>query len=148
MKATVLISISVFLLSVLSLSANEPKNNILSNEETTEFGLMKEYISLDRFTSEPLNKTIYFYNPTGKLQEKICYTWNNKKGWTKSQKYVYEYNNRGQISNLIYTPWNKELASWSVKSQHILHIYNIDGSLLATKCIDVNNMDNHLIAIK
>lgn len=148
MKAIVLTSILAVLLSVSGLHASEPKNRILNNQETTEFGVMKECISLDEITSKPLDRTVYLYNTTGQLQERICYVWNSKTGWTGSQRYEYEYNQNGQIANLIYTAWNKGLASWSPKSQHIIHIYNIDGSFLATKRIEVNNIEDSLVAVK
>lgn len=148
MKAIIITSILTVLLSVSTLYASESNNKVLVNQETTEFGLIKEYTSLDQVTSEPLYKVVYIYNVAGELQEKISYTWAAKTGWTGSQKYEYEYNRKGQIANLIFTEWNEKLDNWSLKSQHIMHIYNGDGSFLATKKIEVNNTDDYLVSIK
>ncbi|MBK5720494.1 hypothetical protein JGH11_06385 [Dysgonomonas sp. Marseille-P4677] len=148
MKAIVLTSVLTILLSVSGLYANEPQNTILCNQETSEFGLKKECISLDKATSNPVGRTIYTYNTAGELQEKVCYVWDRSIGWTGLQKYEYEYNEKGQVTNLIHTAWNPTLASWSSKSQHILHIYNADGSLLAVKKVQVDNAKDGLVAIK
>lgn len=136
MKANVLTSVlvAVFFVSTTAF-ANSPKTKMYTNNEYRDNGCTKEYIFVDD-ESRPEMKSVYEYTTDGNLQEKVTYKWNTEKGWVAIQKYTYEYNKNGQISNMIYTEWNKELQAWSHESQHMLHIYDLDGELLSVHSVE------------
>lgn len=131
-----------FLLAIILTNINAQK--IYNNIEKNEYGYVKEFTTIDSETSQAIKKATYIYNSEGVLQEKTFYKWNKEQGWTGTQKYKYEYNS-SRLENLIYTEWDKNIATWSAKAQHLIHIYNVEGELLAVKYIQVNN-DHRLIA--
>lgn len=131
-----------FLLAIILTNINTQK--IYNNIEKDEYGCVKEFTTIDSETSQAIKKATYIYNSEGVLQEKTFYKWNEEQGWTGTQKYEYEYNN-GKLENMIYTEWDRNVATWSAKAQHLIHIYDVEGELLAVKHIQVNN-DHRLIA--
>jgi len=148
MKAIILTSVLAVLFS-LNIHAGNPKNKIYSNIENNEYGCVKEFTTVDGETSKALKKAVYIYDCKGSLQEKTYYTWNDNEGWTGAQKYEYEYTADGsKLVYLIFTEWDKEIAAWSTKSQHLLHVYGMSGELLTVKHIQVNNNFNGFIANK
>ncbi|EGJ99865.1 MULTISPECIES: DUF3836 domain-containing protein [Dysgonomonas] len=148
MKAIILTSVLTAFLSVTSLYAGEPKTKVYSNEETSATGVIKELISYDTELGCPIDKAIYHYNPDGLLQKKTLYKWDRNAGWIGSQKYDYECNGDGKIINLIYTEWNDKLNTWSCRSEQLVHIYDTEGELLATKQIHINNDSTYLMSQK
>lgn len=148
MKTIILTSVLTAFLSVTSLYAGEPKTRVYSNEEISATGVVKELISYDTEMGGPLDKTIYYYNQDGLLQKKALYKWDGNTGWIGSQKYDYECNGDGKIINLIYTEWNDKLNTWSCRSEQLVHIYDSEGELLATKQIHINNDTNYLMSQK
>lgn len=148
MKATLLTSVLAVLFSLNTYAAN-PKDKVYSNIENNEYGCVKEYTTVDGETSKALKKAVFFYNSNGNLQEKTYYTWSDSEGWVGAQKYEYEYTADGSaLVYLIFTDWDQEIAAWSTKSQHLLHVYDTSGELLTVKQIQVNNNFNGLIANK
>lgn len=131
MKARIL-SLVVVLLSAISIYASNPKTKVYSNVDDQT----KEYILMDSKNSKLLNKTVYVYDSEGFLQEKSLYEWSETKGWTGVQKYSYIYNMH-KLATIVYVEWDKNIATWSPKAQHILHTYDKNGKLLAIKQVDV-----------
>lgn len=142
MKALVLTSV-LALLSLTSVSAQKMYTNVDKNDS----GSVKECTFVNDETLSPEAKTVYVYDESDNLLDKTVYTWDNQKGWVGVHKYDYEYNRSGVVSNLVYTKWNKQLSAWSTKSQHYLHIYDLNGEFLSVKHIEVNN-DVNLMAGK
>jgi len=140
MKARILSLAVVVLLSVVSIYASNPKTKVYSNIN----GTTKEYTTVDAETMKALSKTTYIYDANGMLQERALYKWNDAKGWTGIQKYVYSYNDN-KTATIVYTKWDKDLAAWSGTSQHLIHVYGLDGDLLAVENIEVSE---HLVAAK
>lgn len=141
MRTTILTSLLVVLLSVANVYAGSPKNRVYSNNDDKS----KEYVTVDKETSKVLNKAVYKYSTDGSLQERVLYKWVDKEGWVGVQKYSYEYNNKRQVVNIAYTTWDQGISTWSLQSQHLQHIYDAQGELLAV--VQVNAKDN-LTAIK
>lgn len=139
---------TIILLVIVILTANaqgrNSNNKVYNNIENNRGGCVKEFTVIDGSTTQVLKKAVYTYNTQGNLQGKIFYRWHNTQGWIGTQKYEYEYNN-GKLENMIYTEWDKDIATWSAKSQHQIHIYGIEGELLAVKRIQVDN-DHRLMA--
>lgn len=148
MKARILTSILVVVFSVTCLFAANPKNNIYTNTETTEMGSVKEYTFCDKETLKPLKKTVYQYDATGATVQKTTYKWDESFGWAALQKYSYEYNENGKIVNLIYTEWDKGLGTWAKNSDHMLHIYNMNGELLSIRQLHVDDSADYFITLK
>lgn len=143
MKAIILTSIIAVFLSVSGLQAGNPTrvyNNVIENEN----GTIKEYTVVDTETSTVLNKSVYKYNADGLLLQKTEYKWDEKRGWSGQKKYEYEYNNNNTVANIVYTCWDSKLMAWSPVSQHLIHIYGLDGELLTIKQFEVNNIHNHI----
>ncbi|MBS5796745.1 MAG: DUF3836 domain-containing protein [Dysgonomonas mossii] len=141
MRTTILTSLLVVLLSVANAYAGSPKTRVYSNNDDKT----KEYVTVDKETSKVLDKTVYKYSTDGSLQERVLYKWVDKEGWVGVQKYSYEYNNKGQVVDIAYTTWDQGISTWSLQSQHLQHIYDAQGELLAV--VQVNTKDN-LTAIK
>lgn len=97
MRTTILTSLLVVLLSVANVYAGSPKTRVYSNNDDKS----KEYVTVDKETSEVLNKAVYKYSTDGSLQERVLYKWVDKEGWVGVQKYSYEYNNKGQVVILL-----------------------------------------------
>ncbi len=146
MKAIFLTSVLAALFSISNINASNPRNKVYNNIENNKYGSVKEYTVIDNETSKATKKAVYIFDIDGILQEKTLYNWDDIQGWIGTQKYEYEYN-RKKLSNIIYTKWDKEIATWSVKAEHLIHVYNTDGELLAVKHIQVNN-DYNLMASK
>ncbi len=87
-------------------------------------------------------KTRVYSNNDDKTKEYVTV---DKEGWVGVQKYSYEYNNKGQVVDIAYTTWDQSISTWSLQSQHLQHIYDAQGELLAV--VQVNAKDN-LTAIK
>ncbi len=147
MKTNIFLSLLVaaFLFTV-NAGASNPEKKVLNNVETTELGDVKEMISLNKDTSEPETKVVYYYNPAGELQKKIMYKWSAKKGWTGYRKYDYVYNDKGLVSNMIYTEWDKKAETWSNKSVQHIHVYDDNGKFFAMKKIDDYNRNSYFLA--
>ena len=92
---------------------------------------------------------MFVYDTKNNLKEKTYYKWSSQ-GWVGTHKYVYEYNSDGsKVTNLIFTKWDKNMATWSTKSQHLIHVYDdASGKLLTVKQVQVNNNSSGLIANK
>lgn len=106
-------------------------------------GHIKEFTIVDRQVSLSDRKTVYTYNSEGLLYNKILYRTNEYSEWIGIQKYEYEYNN-GKLINIVYTKWNEKTSAWSTKAEHLVHIYDIDGDLLAIKHIHIDNNFNFI----
>ena len=139
---------TIILLIIILINTNaqgqNTKGKIYNNIENNKYRCVKEFTTIDNETSQVIKKVIYLYNAEGILQGKTLYRWDNKQGWIGTQKYEYEYNSE-KLENLIYTEWDNNTTTWSAKAQHLIHIYNVEGELLAVKQIQVNN-DYRLIA--
>lgn len=147
MKPIILTSIIALFLSVANLQASEPIK-VYNNIETSESGTTKEYTFIDSSTSTVVKKNVYKYDNKGLLLERTLYKWNKNTGWSGAQKYQYEYNNSDILTNIVYTKWDKDMAAWSSISQHLIHIYNLDGKLLSIKQIEVDSSITNMIANK
>lgn len=132
MKARILSLAVVVLLSVASIYASNPKTKVYSNVDSTT----KEYTTVDAKTSKALSKVVYHYDSNRMLQERTFYKWDDTQGWTGTKRYTYEYNN-DRLSTVVYTVWDKKMATWSGTSQHLIHVYGIDGGLLAVEQFEV-----------
>ncbi len=106
-------------------------------------GHIKEFTIVDEQVSRSDRKTVYNYNSERLLQNKILYRTNEYSEWIGIQKYEYEYNN-GKLTNIVYTKWNEKTSAWSTKAEHLVHIYDIDGDLLAIKHIHIDNNFNFI----
>ncbi len=145
MKANIVTSILIAFLSVVNISASEPKTKVYTNPESTELGLVKEFTSCNSETSQAISKSVYQYDTEGSLQKKVLYKWDNNLGWVGIQKYDYEYDNDKLVVNLIYTEWDTKMNTWSTKSEQFLHVYNTDGEFLAIKQIHIDNDSRNLV---
>lgn len=134
MKARILSLAVIVLLSVAGVYASNSKTKIYSNADNKT----KEYTFVDSETLKALKKMVYSYDSEGTLQEKSLYVWDDTQGWTGIQKYSYNYD-ADKLVTIVYTKWDKNIATWSATSQHILHTYNTDGELLAVKQIEVKD---------
>lgn len=148
MKTRIFITIAAAFLLVSNIYAAEPATKVYTNEETTKYGCVKEFITVENETLRPLSKTVYKYDTNNHMQAKVLYKWNDTKGWESVQKYDYEYNLSGQIATLIYTKWDERLNTWSAQSEQLIHVYDAEGKFLAVRLIQVNNALTNLMAEK
>ncbi|WP_081852567.1 DUF3836 domain-containing protein [Prevotella sp. 10(H)] len=148
MKTIIIILAAVLSLSMANVYAGNPKTVVYSNEDVTDKGVVKEFISYNTEVSRPLKKSVYQYSPDGILFKKTVYNWNSEAGWIGMQKYDYECDNKGHMVNLIYTEWDSKLNTWSCQSEQLVHVYDYDGELLATKQIHINNDVSHVLSQK
>lgn len=139
MKATVLTTILVAFLSIVNVSASEPKTKIYNNIETTENGCIKEYTFINLETLSPEKKSVYEYNAEGLLLTKTEYKWKSEGGWAGFQKYEYEYNQNNKLTYLTHTEWDSKLNTWSETSKQLAHLYDENGQLLTVKEIQIAN---------
>lgn len=146
MKAIFLTSILVAFFLFTNVSAGNPKDKIYSNIETNNYGTIKEYTTISHATAKATNKAVYIYDTNGILQERALYSWDETQGWLGICKYEYEYHSH-KLTNIIYTKWDNDIATWSSMAEHLIHIYNTEGKFLTVKHIQVNN-DYNLMAIK
>ena len=149
MKAIFLTTVLATLFSFSNIYAGNSKDKVYSNIETTRYGCTKEYTTVDGTSLEALKKAVFVYDTKNNLKEKTYYKWSSQ-GWVGTYKYVYEYNSDGsKVANLIFTKWDKNMATWSTKSQHLIHVYDdASGKLLTVKQVQVNNNSSGLIANK
>ena len=139
MRATVLTSVLVAFLSIVNVSASEPKTKIYNNIETTENGCVKEYTFINLETLSPEKKSVYEYNADGLLVTKTEYKWNSEGGWTGFQKYEYEYNKNNKLTYLTHTEWDNERNTWCESSKQFAHLYDTNGQLLTIEEIQTVN---------
>jgi hypothetical protein len=137
MKATILTSVFAVLVSTMNLSAR----NVMtySNVESGEFGVKKEYVSINKETSKPESKEYYHYDQNGNIVEKTVSIWNDNTGWENFATYSYQYGDANKVAYVAYTKWDKDNARWSDKSDITVHIYNDKDEFLTTKQIQVEN---------
>lgn len=148
MKARILTSVLVVLVSFGSLCAGNPSSNhkVYTNHEISDSAIVKEYTFVDSETLQPETKSVYNYTTDGILTERVIYAWKTEEGWVAIQKYDYGYNMNGKLLSLIYTKWDKELNAWSTKSQCSYYNYGIHGEILSVKQIEVDSNKANLIA--
>jgi hypothetical protein len=137
MKATILTSVFAVLVSITNLSAR----NVMtySNVESGEFGVKKEYVSINKETSKPESKEYYHNDQNGNIVEKTVSVWNDNAGWENFATYSYQYGDANKVAYVAYTKWDKDNARWSDKSDITVHIYNDKDEFLTTKQIQVEN---------
>lgn len=135
MKATILTSVFAVLVSTMNLSAR----NVMtySNVENGEFGVKKEYVSINKETSKPESKEYYHYDQNGNIVEKTISIWNDNTGWENLATYAYQYGNANKVAYVAYTKWDKDNARWSEKSDITVHIYDDKDEFLTTKQIQI-----------
>lgn len=144
MKTRIFISaLIIALLSTVAVSATEPERKVYHNIETSESGIIKEFVSFkkDNIVS-PERKYINSYGTDGELQKKVMHYWSDREGWIAYKKYVYEYNDNKKVANLTYTEWDKKLGTWSPKSIQYIHIYDDNGNFLSMKKVENNEEKN------
>ncbi len=138
MKTSIITSVLVAFVSVMSLSAGNPRTTVYENVETTDAGVKKEYVKYNNEISAADSKVVYFYDADGKMDSKVFYKWNSQEGWVENQKYEYQYNNENQVSYLTFTKWDDKNKA---EMEQLVHIYDNDGNLMAVEKIDLNNED-------
>lgn len=147
MKTTILTSVFAVLVSITSLNAKNVTT--YSNVEMSSSVIKKEYVSLDKSTSTPLTKDVYFYDNKGKLESKNIALWSSEKGWVNAAKYEYQYTDNGKVSNVTYTKWDKGTNSWSDKAEFLAHIYDDNDNILSVEQVLIeNNVDACFISQK
>lgn len=145
---------AIFLTSVfaaLILSTNVDAKNVKTyiNMDSNEFGVKKEYISIDIETSKPLTKEFYDYDSNNNIIEKTISKWDEKTGWKNCGKYEYNYFENGKVANITFTEWDNQKSIWSEKSNFLIHLYNENGDFLSVKQIEIdNNSDYNLVSLK
>ncbi|GAB6123188.1 hypothetical protein JCM30204_43380 [Dysgonomonas termitidis] len=110
-----------------------------SNVESGEFGVKKEYVSINKETSKPESKGYYHYDRKGNIVEKTVSIWNDEKGWENLVTYTYQYGDANKVTYITCTRWDKDNARWSEKSDVTVHIYNDKDEFLTTKRVQVEN---------
>lgn len=145
MKAIFLTSVLVALFFSANLNANNVKT--YSNEQSGEFGIKKEYISVEKETLKPLKKEYYQYDTTGRLLEKTVSKWSYEKGWENTGRYEYQYNETGKVANVIYTEWNKQSNDWAEKACFLVHVYDDNNEFLSIEQFEINTTNNNLITL-
>lgn len=147
MKAAVLTSLFIAFLFVSNISAQRQGSKVLANIETTEAGVIKEFVEVDKETLKPFVKTTYQYDANNNIQAKICCNWDEVSGWVNEKKYEYEYNRAGKIKNLVYTEWDEKQQAWSNQSERFLHVYDSHGKLQSVKSVHTNKTQWIFIAV-
>jgi len=138
MKTLIITSVLAAFVSVASLSAGTPKTKVYENIETTDAGCKKEYVTYNEAISRAENKTVYYYNSNGNLDNKTFYRWDNEAGWVLVQEYNYRYNNEGKVAYLTFTKWDNNK---SVQVDQLVHIYDNEGNFMAVEKINLNKED-------
>lgn len=146
MKTTIF---TLILLSIcISINCqNKDLNDLIiyNNTSKNENGTVREYIQYDKSISRISGKSIYTFDSTGTRTQRIHYIYKNNT-WVPVHKYDYVYNDHGQVSNVIYTKWNKRSDNWAQKSENMIHIYKNTGELLAVNKETINN--DKLLSLK
>ncbi|MBK5723084.1 hypothetical protein JGH11_19640 [Dysgonomonas sp. Marseille-P4677] len=139
MKTIILFIITLaFILSgnLYSQNISSIKENIENNGYKT-----KEYICT--YKSKTDAKTIFRYNPLGRIIERTFYLKENTSNWIPIQKHTYEYNTEGKISNIMLTKWNQSSKEWESKSLYLIHLYS-EGQVIVHQ-IEKDTNTNRLI---
>lgn len=104
------------------------KDNKISKEHNTLFSVKVEngieskvYINNNEETGEPLTRTVYMSDASGKRLSTILYNWDSSIGWIQSSKTDYEYNN-DELTKVVRNKWDKKKSEWVKQSkQDIQH---------------------------
>lgn len=137
MKTIILTSVFVVLASTMNINARNVRT--YSNVESGEFGVKKEYVSINKETSKPESKEYYHYDKNGNILEKTISIWTNNVGWVNSVRYTYQYGDANKVAYVAYTKWDNDNARWSEKSDITVQIYNDKDEFLTTKKFQVEN---------
>lgn len=134
MKAKFYLLLLVGLFFAVHTSAKKPETTTLSNVEVTANGTIKELTTFATDTSEPIQRSVYKYDLSGNIQEKVTYEWDGFNGWVGLQKMEYAYDNvnSDKPASLTFTKWDSKRNDWSKDSKVVSYTYDEEGKAIVT----------------
>lgn len=134
MKTRNFLLLVIGLFFAVNISAKKPETTTLSNVEVTASGTIKELTTFATETDEPMQRSVYKYDLSGNILEKITYKWAGSKGWEGLQKMEYSYNeeNTDKPVSLTFAKWNTKNNDWSKDVKVVRYEYDEDGKAIIT----------------
>lgn len=98
----------------------------------------KERIFFSKTKDGTENKAVQQYDDMGRRTLRVFYQKEPNKEWSACHKHEYKYGSNGHLSEIVYTKNDRRKNIWSSKSESLIHLYNSDGKLVATKVVEVD----------
>lgn len=134
MKTRFYLLLLIGLFFAVNLSAKKPETTTLSNVEVTANGTIKELTTFATETNEPMQRSVYKYDLSGNILEKVTYKWNGSNGWLGLQKmeYAYDEQNSDKPASLTFAKWDNKKNDWSKDVKIVTYQYDEDGKAIVT----------------